>query len=67
MKLSQGSKANGAFILTASHNPGGPNEVHALITFSFPEHHGHFLIHTAWLSSIMKSEYLPFNKILTGI
>lgn len=23
----QGAKANGAFILTASHNPGGPTEV----------------------------------------
>lgn len=25
---SQGSKATGAFILTASHNPGGPSEVY---------------------------------------
>jgi len=30
----QGSRATGAFILTTSHNPGGPNEVSTAVFYS---------------------------------
>ena len=68
--LAQGEKAYGAFILTASHNAGGPHEVNTLYQFSTAQNGR--MAYKAFLS--MKCEFrntmcdakcLTWNKRIT--